>query len=369
MRDRDAMNILQVCSAREIGGGERHLVDLAKGLAAREHQVFAAVIPDSPFMNEMSFLPRPNVLEVALSNAADLVSAIRLARFARSRSIDLIHAHVARDYPLAAMASRWSGKPFVLTRHVVFPMKRIHRWLLGGVSKVIAPSASVANALSRQKLFDESKIVDIPYGIDFDHFSRKRAKKDPNGRSRVGMVGHLSPIKGQAEFVRAAALIASQRSDVDFLIVGEDKSRDGHNQAEIERLIEELGVGGCVRLIGWLDDVRYVLETLDVFVCPSRIEPFGLVMVEAMASGVPVVATRSEGAVEIIDDCVTGRLVPIGDTTALADAITSLIADVADREKLIRNALVSVRERFSAERMIVETERVYSEVLRDRGPG
>lgn len=360
------MNILQVCSAREIGGGERHLVDLAKGLVVREHNVYAAVIPNSPLINDLSFLPRLNIFEVRMRNAADLVSAGRLARFSRSRSIDLIHAHLARDYPLAALASRWAGKPFVLTRHVTFPMKTIHRWLSGRVSRVIAPSASVADALRRQRLFDDSKIVRIPYGIDVDHFSRKRTEKDPTGRSLVGMVGHLSPIKGQEEFLRAAALIASQRSDVDFLIVGEDKSRDGLNRAHLERLIVQLGVDGRVRLVGWLDDVRDILEILDVFVCPSRIEPFGLVMVEAMACGVPVVATRSEGAVEIVDDRVTGRLVPVGAAKALADTIHDLLSDAPERKRLAANALASVRQRFSLERMVDETEQLYSEVLADR---
>ncbi len=356
------MNILQVCSAREIGGGERHTVDLARGLSARGHQIYAAVIPESPLIDALSFIPRSNVLEVRMRNAADMVSAVRIARFARSRSIDVIHAHMARDYPLAALASRWSGKPFVLSRHVVFPMKKIHRRLLRGVSKVIAPSASVSNALMRQKLFDESKVVRIPYGIDVEHYAPRQETKDPRGRTLVGMVGHLSPIKGQEEFVRAASLIASQRSDVDFLIVGEDKARDGHNRREIEKLIEELGVADRVRLLGWMEDVRDILESLDVFVCPSRIEPFGLVMVEAMASGVPVVATTSDGAVEIVDDGVTGRLVPIGDVNALADAITSLIDNAAGRENLVRIALKTVRERFSAERMVAETERVYSEI-------
>ena len=231
---------------------------------------------------------------------------------------------------------------------------------------MIAPSASVAAALREQGLFAESKIASIPYGIDIDHYAQRRTSPKTSDGRLIGMIGHLSPIKGQDIFIRAAASISAGREGIDFLIVGEDKAADGRNRAEIERLIAELGMSDRVTLIGWQDDVRDVLQTLDIFVCPSRIEPFGLVMVEAMAAGVPVVATRSEGAVEIIEDGVTGRLVPIGDTIALAEAIRTLLADPALGRRLAQNALTSVLDRFSIERMIAETERVYKDILTEQ---
>ncbi len=119
------MNILQVCSAHEIGGGERHLVDLTNGLTERGHAVYIAVIPDSPLISELSSLAKNHILELRMRNALHLSSGLKLARIAREHSIDIIHAHVARDYPLAALASLGSGNtPYVLTRHVLFPLKR-----------------------------------------------------------------------------------------------------------------------------------------------------------------------------------------------------------------------------------------------------
>jgi len=356
------LKILQICSAREIGGGERHVVDLSRGLAAHGHDVYAAVIPDSPLIGELAFLPGEHIEEVRMRNAVNVMGARRLASIVLERQINIIHAHVARDYPLAAIASKLSARPYMISRHVVFPMKGFHRRLLSGVSKVIAPSASVAAALREQGLFDESKIVSIPYGIDIDHYSQRQSRPKSH-RRLVGMIGHLSPIKGQDIFIRAAAAIGAERHDVDFLLVGEDKESDGRNRAEIEKLIAELELADRVALTGWKDDVREILETLDIFVCPSRIEPFGLVMVEAMAAGVPVVATRSEGALEIIDDGVTGRLVPIGDTIALNEAIRALLAHPTEGRRLAENALTSVRSRFSVERMIAETERIYEDIV------
>jgi glycosyltransferase involved in cell wall biosynthesis len=100
------------------------------------------------------------------------------------------------------------------------------------------------------------------------------------------MVGHLAPIKGQQEFIRAAGIICRTRDDVDFVIAGEDKSRDGENRANIEKLIRDLGLSGRVQLTGWIDEVAQLLATLDLFISPSRSEPFGLSIVEAMAAGV-----------------------------------------------------------------------------------
>ena len=116
----------------------------------------------------------------------------------------------------------------------------------------------------------------------------------------VGMVGHLAPIKGQQDFVRAAAIVAAERNDVDFVIAGEDKSHTGEHRSAIESLIAELKLNKRIQLLGWLDDVRELLGSLDLFVSPSRAEPFGLVIVEAMASGVPVVATMSEGRAKLL---------------------------------------------------------------------
>ncbi|HKO97345.1 MAG TPA: glycosyltransferase family 4 protein [Pyrinomonadaceae bacterium] len=365
------MNILQVCSAREIGGGERHLVDLSRSLAERGHTVYVALSPGSPLISELSFLPTHQILEVSLRNSLDLSSAMQLARFAREHSVDIIHSHVARDYPLTAFASARAGNiPYVLTRHVLFPLKRAHRLILSRASRVIAVSRAVAAALHRQGIFDQNKIVTIPNGINIERFAEKaryqtRALYPDKDVSKliVGMVGHLAPIKGQQDLIRAAAILAAERNDVDFVIAGEDKSHTGEHRAAIESLIAELKLTKRIQLLGWIDDVRELLGSLDVFVSPSRAEPFGLVIVEAMASGVPVVATMSEGATEITEDGVTGRLVPIKDPEALAIAIKELLADPSERKRFSVNARNRV-EQYSLERMVDATEQVYLDVLK-----
>lgn len=365
------MRILQICSAREIGGGEKHLADLANSLANRGHEIFAAIIPGSPVRAELSALRTENIIELPMRNALSVRSALKLSRLVREQGIGVVHAHLARDYPLAALAARnWRTK-LVLTRHVLFPLSAIHRLTLRRTSRVIAVSQAVADSLKAQKIFSPEKIVTIHNGIDVKRFEKAIGRTDfsplnqaqSTTRIRVGMIGHLAPIKGQEDFVRAAAIVCRGREDVDFIIAGEDKSRTGENREAIERLVRELKLESNVQLTGWVDDVPALLKTFDIFVSPARSEPFGLSIVEAMAATVPVIATASEGAGEIIEPNNTGRLAPIGDAPALAREITDLLKNARERARLAANARAAVAARFSLERMVQTTEDLYREVV------
>ncbi|MBV9927734.1 MAG: glycosyltransferase family 4 protein [Acidobacteria bacterium] len=359
------MRILQVSSARAFGGGERHLADLARGLQQRGHEVLAALREDSPLRERLSFLPGQNVYALPLRNSLDLGSALKLARIARQREVDIIHAHVARDYVPASFAARRApAARLVITRHVLFPLSRAHRLLFSNVSRVIAVSEAVARALRSQKIFDEEKIRVVENSVDLARFDRARADDDADMRFRVGIVGELSEVKGQLEFVRAARLVADEFGNgVEFVIAGEDNSRGGQYRARVEGLIDELKLNESVRLLGRVEDVSGVVAGLDLLVSASRSEAFGMAMAEALVCGVPVVATATEGARSLIEDGVNGLLVPVGDVRAMAAAVSSLFADGERHRALGDNARRSARERFSPERMLAATERVYEEAL------
>ncbi len=357
------MRILQVCSAQEIGGGERHLADLANELAKRGHEVFAAVNPSSPLRPELSALDPAKIIELPMRNALNLSSAMKLSRFVHEKEIEIVHAHVARDYPLAALATRRSNARLVLTRHVLFPMNRIHKLTLRRTARVIAVSEAVADALRAQAIFQSEKITVIHNGIDIDRFAKGRESlRNKSDKFRVGTIGHLAPIKGFDDFIRAAAIVCRERADVEFVIAGEDKSKAGENRRSLVKLIDDLKLNQHVDLPGWVDDIASTLATLDLFVSSARAEPFGLSIVEAMAAGVAVIATASEGAREIIEPDQTARLLPIGDVQGIAKAINELLNDRNERERLARNALLAASERFSLQQMVAKTEHVYAEV-------
>jgi glycosyltransferase involved in cell wall biosynthesis len=242
-----------------------------------------------------------------------------------------------------------------LTRHVLFPLKPFHKFALRRVGNVIAVSNAVADSL--KSIFPSEKITIIHNGIDVNRFFQK--SKKPPDKFTIGTIGHLSSIKGQTDFVRAAAIIAKKRDDVNFVIIGEDKSPDKRNRIEIENLITELNLQNRVQLLGWIEDVRELYASFDLFVSSARAEPFGLVIVEAMASGVPVVATKSEGALEIIENDKSGKLVEVGDIESLAQTIIDLLTNPVEREQLAANARQRVCEKFSLEKMVEQTEVVY----------
>jgi len=363
------LKILQVSSAQTLGGGERHLADLANGLARRGHDVYAVLRPKSPLLNELNELRKENVTTLPLRNSLDAKSARDLARLVRKNEIQIVHAHMARDYPLAAYATRMNPRStLIVTRHVLFQLSRLHRITLAKASRIIAVSQAVAAQLKADAVASSEKISVVLNGIDAASFQEARQRFNradflnawnlPDDCLLVGTVGELTPLKGQEEFLRAATQVLRQHPNAYFIIAGIDHSRGYENRIHIEQLIEELNLSPRVRLAGWLENLAQLYCALDVFVSASHTESFGLVLAEAMAGGTAVVATETEGAREIIQPGVTGLLVPIGDVDELANNIAALLADKNERVRM-GTAQQSATTRFSVERMIAETETIY----------
>ena len=368
------MRILQISSARALGGGETHFIDLAKGLTNRGHEVHVALSDGSPIRAVLGFLPTENTVLLPLRNALDAASARQLARITHERNIQVIHAHMARDYPLAAFAGRMNTEAkLVITRHVLFPMSRLHAVALANVARVIAVSEAVACKLREQQLFPSEKICVVRNGIDVERFAQTRAAFNREEACRrlelpinsllVGTVGEITKLKGHEDFVRAAALISARVPQAHFIIAGQDHSPKGEHDASLRRLIEELSLTDRVQRFGWLDNLAELYCALDIFISASHTESFGLAIVEAMASGTAVVATATDGAREVIDDGVNGILVPIGNPEAIAAAVADLLEKAEERKRLGSAAQSGARERFGLQRMILQTEQVYLDAL------
>lgn len=378
---RPALKILQISSASSMGGGERHLVDLVNGLVSRGHEVHVALRPGSPLISELqrdqaSQRTNLKITTLPLRNSLDVSSARSLSGLVRRQQIQIVHAHMGRDYPLASYAVR-GNKParLIVTRHVLFPLNRLHRITLSKAARIIAVSRAVAAQLRIDAIAATDQISVVLNGIDAKRF--EHARRDFN-RERflagwgladesvlIGTVGELTPLKGHEEFLRAAAEIRKKFPSSHFIVAGTDSSNDNKNRATLEQLIKELKLTEHVRLVGWVDDLPQLYCALDIFVSASHTESFGLAIAEAMASGTPVVATDTEGAREIIQAGETGLLVPVGDVTALASAIAELLADDDKRVRLSANAQKAVAAKFSVERMVDETEEIYRAEIRE----
>lgn len=352
------MRILHISSASSFGGGERYVADLTNSLTARGHELYVAVRPHSPLPRHLQ-LPPERVLTLPLRNALDVPSAHELERFVRRQRIEVVHAHMARDYSLASYAARRNRQTkFIATRHVLFPLSRLHRHTLARATRVIAVSAAVAKQLRASGIIRESQIAVISNGIDVDRFNRACVETDRG--LLIGSIGELRTLKRHDDFIRAAARIASRFPEAQFVLAGIDTSTSGEVRKQLEGLVIEFGLGDRFRFLGWVEDAEKLLCEMDVFVSASETESFGLAIVEAMAAETAVVATATEGAQEVIEDQKTGLLVPIGDVERIAEAVIELLANPQKRRELAAHAKQSANERFSLSRMVDEIEKIYS---------
>lgn len=366
------VRILHITSARSFGGGERHLLDLTRELVARGHEIFIALRPTNEWQGKFGFLPAENFLHVSIRNSFGVFSAERIAKFVRDKNIEIIHAHTGRDYLPASVVCRITrNTKFVLTRHVLFPMKPFHRFALNNVSKTIAVSPAVAANL--EKLFPKEKIALISNGINMTDSvgTRENLNKEfrflhdiPFDAQLVGIVGELKVLKGQRDFVLAAQTLAQKFPDARFVVVGKDNSMQQEFRRELKRLVKILNLEERFLWLNWVEDTAPLLAALDVFVSASHTESFGLAMLEAMASGKAIVATETGGAKELIENGKTGKLVPIKEPVQLAEAIGEFLEDENQRQTLGKNARENAKERFNLEKMIDETEKLYEELCR-----
>lgn len=370
------MRILQISSAEGFGGGERHFSDLVNSLGLRGHTVYVAVRPGSALINELKNVPSERISLLGLRNSFDLSTARALSDLVKKHEVEIIHGHLARDYPAACFAaSKNSQARLVLTRHVLFPLSRLHRISIAQVSRIIAVSEAAALNLQKHKWIPTDRIRIILNGVDLSRFAVPLDQTDrerllsscrlPQDALLIGTVAELNPLKGNEEFLQAAQLVAQRFPQSHFLIAGSAPPRRKKYRAEIDHLITTLNLEQRVHLLGWMEEVAPLLRSLDLFVSASRSESFGLSIAEAMASGRAVVSTNTDGAREVIQEGRTGMLTPMGDFKMLAAAIIELLSDKERREQMGRNAQEMVRARFNLETMVSSTEELYSECLSD----
>lgn len=346
------------------------MVDLCRALAGRGHEVFIALRPTNEWQERLDFVAEERFLHMSIRNSFGMFSAKRIGRFIEKEKIDIIHAHVARDYVAASIAARVAKDvKMVLTRHVMFPMKPFHRFALRNVEAAIAVSPPVGEQLIR--IFPTEKVRVIANGIDLtgqDGLDHERAGSEfremhsiPGNAPLVVSVGELLPLKGQRDFVLAAGEIVKRIPDCRFVVAGRDHSIDKSFRRELKRLVKVFGLDDRFLWLDWLDDLSPLLAAADVFVSPSHSESFGLAILDAMAAGRAIVATDTDGARSLIDD--ERALVPMKDPVALAAKVCFYLENEEPRVRLGAHLKQAAAERFGLDRMVDETEALYKWIV------
>jgi glycosyltransferase involved in cell wall biosynthesis len=331
------MRILQVSSARELGGGETHVLELSEILRRRGHEVLVAGRPDGPLHPE---------IRLPFLNSADMFSAFRLRSFLRKHSVDIVHAHVARDYTIVAVAAWRLPKPkLVLTRHLLYPV-RAHP-LYRRVDGWIAPTSQILKTL--QPLKPKLSAV-IPNWVNAGRFEyRPKPLQDPVA---IGLLGQISPHKGHDDAVEAIRLLGR---DYRLLIAGK-------GEGKYVDALRKKASGLPVEFLGFVSPPEF-FSTVDILAVPSWEEPFGIILLEAMAAGVPVISTNRGGPLDIVSSALCGVLVPPRDPRKLADAVHSLATDARLRTAVVKNARERVEGSFDIHVVVPRIEDFYRKLL------
>jgi glycosyltransferase involved in cell wall biosynthesis len=381
-----------------IGGAEVNLFHLFKGLnkdlfrpvvlvpytgplteRLRETGVKYHVIPRVKFMSTSTYITGRKIFNpfaVFYDFIVFIPAVLRLKEYLKRERINIVHTNSMLAHMYGGIAAKLAGVPCIWhMQDIVDP-----RMALGFAAKAVnllgsvLPEriVSVSNAVGRMFQGKSVPKVRIIYnGTDTEEFSpeiKGSGIRHEFGIAEdelvVGMVGRLKEWKGQKEFLRAAASIARCFPNTKFLIVGDTTFGRKDYRNELIHLSEELGISSKVIFTGNRKDVPEVIRAMDAIVHASLgPEPFGLVIIEGMASGVPVIASNRGAPVEIIEHGKDGFLVNPEDTEELADTITGLLRDKSLRDKIAGAARRKVVERFSIKKFVSGFQKIYIESL------
>jgi|LFRM01.1.fsa_nt_gb glycosyltransferase involved in cell wall biosynthesis len=364
------LKVLQVIGGGEIGGAERHLLTIMRLVNRERFTPELLCLCEGPFAG----LCREEGItthEAIMRHKLDLATVAPIRRLIREQNIDIVHTHGVRANLVARIAGRAEGVPVVTTFHSLLRYdysSQAEAWVARALTRLtnnrtdrfIAVSGAVKEDLVAMGVKPDNVSV-IYNGLDVSALvpgdepdAVKRKLGILPGQRVVAMVGRLHAVKGHVFLLQAARQIVTQYDDVVFLLVGE-----GPERRLIERTVEELGLNDKVIMTGYYPNVSELYPVMDMLCLPSLMEGMGLVLLEAMYFGVPVVATQVGGIPELIIDGESGLLVAPGNSEALAVAITWLLDDPQLRQRLIAGGRQRAQE-FTVEKMVRQTERVYT---------
>ncbi len=358
------MNILQILPELNVGGVETGTLDLAKYLVKHGHK--AVVISNGGEMvRELeSFGAIHYQLPVHKKSIFTMVKTIpKLVEIIEKEKIDIVHARSRVPAWIAYFACRKTNRVFITTCHGYYK-KHPFSFVMGWGRRVIV----LSNVIARHMIDDfgtpHERLRLIPRSVDLEKFKYTSPDKKRKEEFNVGIIGRLTPIKGHLHFVKAMAYVARAVPRLKIWIIGDAPASKEAYKEQVQVLVKRLGLWHCTQFLGNQRDIPSILANLDLLVLATTThEAFGRVIIEAQACGVPVVATRVGGVIDIIEDQKTGILVPPSDPASIAEAAIKIFKDVELSRTLAQNAYKKVKEKYNIELMAESTINVYKDAL------
>jgi len=370
------LRILHVINSFDIGGNERFVVELLRRLDRAEFDQEVCV-PDRgrDYTFDLKQICESLDLPIHVIEARhnlDRRIGRELRTLMRARGYDVVHTHLVlsqfwgRRAALAVGVGRILSSEQNAYRFKVWPPFRwVEQRLTRRTERVIACSEHVRTHLVRRVGLRPEKVALVYNGVDTELFApaapddaQRAAVRAELGfgpdETLIGTVGHLNRQKGHDVLIEALAHVLRREPAARIVIAGR-----GPLRKRLEALASDHGVASKVRFAGLVSDVPRLLRAFDLFAFPSRWEGFGIALIEAMAAGLPVVASRTGGITEIVEDGVSGLLVAPGDAGGLAATLARVLRGPDTAGELARNGLARVRERFSLARTVERMAAIY----------
>lgn len=358
------VRLLMVVDSLQVGGGEQQVAGIAASLHRKGYRVTVACSTDGMLSDALTGqgVPVRILMPHLVKRRVSLSYARKLRLLLREGQFDLVHAHVYASAAASALATLGTSVPLVVTQHSEGTWsgrvaRLVSRWTFRRAQRVIAVSQGIRNLLVTEYGVSPERVTVIPNAVTPVDDEVKMPLDRSEGPT-VGMVARLQPEKGVRVFLEAVPSILASVPACRFVIVG-----DGPLRAELEGRARELGVQDRVCFLGFQANARALVGKLDLLALPSLSEGTPLVVLEAMAAGVPVVASRVGGIPEQVRDGQEGLLVPPGDPAALSKACIELLRDPVRAREMGEAGRRLASSHFGYEAMVGRIETVYRLVL------
>lgn len=358
------IRIAHVVGSLTYGGAENQVVKIVNGLdSGRFSKYLVTFVHKTGGQNN---LVAPDVVRYTVGKRG-IRKLLDLARFLRRERIQIIQTHMYASNLIGSLAAWLAGTPVVITTEHgknTWKTRRHHlaeRFVINPLVSVrVAVSKDILRIRMNKDHVPERKITFIPNCVDIPGERQCRAKKE---ETVIGTVGRLVPAKDYRTLLIAAKGVIAAKPYVKFLLVG-----DGEEREMLEKTASSLNIASHVQFSGWQSDVGYYLDQIDLFVLSSITEGIPVALLEAMAKGVPVVATNVGGIPEVIENGLNGFLVQPGRPECLTNAILNMLDRKEARDRLGKAARATVMKSFAVTRICREYETLYNTLLSEVRP-
>ncbi|MFA7293896.1 MAG: lipopolysaccharide heptosyltransferase II [Candidatus Omnitrophota bacterium] len=358
------MKILQILPELNVGGVETGTLDLSKYLVRLGHKV-VVVSAGGVLVKELEASGAKHYTLAVHKKSIFLMYKLipLLAEIIKQEEIEIVHARSRVPAWIAYFACRRTKAVFITTCHGYYK-KHFFSIVMGWAKRVIVLSNVIARHMIEDFGVPHERIRLVPRSVDLERFKYLDPKSKRKDEFNVGIIGRITPLKGHLHFIKAMARISRVVPRLKIWIVGDAPASKEAYKEEVQVLVRRLGLWHCTEFLGTQRDIPGILAHLDLVVLATTThEAFGRVVVEAQASGVPVVATKVGGVIDIIEDGKNGLLVPPGDHKSMANAILRIYEDTQLARSLAENAYAKIKEKYTVELMVKNTLDVYRDAL------